>query len=179
MNMKILKILFVSGVVSACFSLQAKTLQTFDKFIGEGHAIEVCQADLNKRALHEHCYGVNLSKTGTTTGKIEGFYNGNFDVTFTYLLGNGTLQEGPFEARATKPDGSAGEYQGKFLTIKRVLGVNTKLGAFYFNIPDTLGLKESLNALLNVSTDFDANNAGGYDYSIRSTILSAELAAKV
>ena len=47
MNMKILKILFVSGVVSACFSLQAKTLQTFDKFIGEGHAIEVCQADLN------------------------------------------------------------------------------------------------------------------------------------
>lgn len=88
MNMKILKILFVSGVVSACFSLQAKTLQTFDKFIGEGHAIEVCQADLNKRALHEHCYGVNLSKTGTTTGKIEGFYNGNFDVTFTYLLGN-------------------------------------------------------------------------------------------
>lgn len=26
MNMKILKILFVSGVVSACFSLQAKTL---------------------------------------------------------------------------------------------------------------------------------------------------------
>ena len=82
MNMKILKILFVSGVVSACFSLQAKTLQTFDKFIGEGHAIEVCQADLNKRALHEHCYGVNLSKTGTTTGKIEGFYNGNFDVTF-------------------------------------------------------------------------------------------------
>lgn len=71
MNMKILKILFVAGVVSACFSLQAKTLQTFDKFIGEGHAIEVCQADLNKQ-LHG-CYGVNLSKTGTTTGKIEGF----------------------------------------------------------------------------------------------------------
>ncbi len=143
-------------------------------FVSTGHAIEIQHGDLNKKALQTACYGVNVSKSSSilaTTFTVEGFYNGNFDVDFSYLVGKSSPKEGPFAARETKPDGTTGDYAGKYLTIERGIAVNTKLGAYYFSIPDTLGLKTTLNTMLNLSTSCDANNYGGYDLKFKTVTI--------
>jgi hypothetical protein len=143
-------------------------------FVSPGHAIEVQHGDLNKKALATACYGVNVTKSGSllaTTFTVEGFYNGNFDVEFNYLLGKSSPKEGPFAARETKPDGSAGDYAGKYLSIERGIAVNTKIGALYFAIPDTLGLKNTLNTMLTLSSACDANNYGGYDLKFKTVTI--------
>ena len=160
-------------------SAQALDLPSIDALTGSGKAMEICHGDMNKQGAMMSSAGIGLVKASSTKVRIEGFYNGNFDVEMTYLAGKGSLETGPFAGRATKPDGMPGEYAGKYLTIKRVLGISTKLGAFYFNIPDTLGLQQGLNALMNLSTTYSANSYGGHDYTFKAITVEGELAAQI
>lgn len=59
------------------------------------------------------------------------------------------------------------DYAGKYLRVKRVLGINTAIGAVYFDIPDTLGLRQGLEALMTLSTECEANACGGYDCTLK------------
>lgn len=78
-----------------------------------------------------------------------------------------------------RPDGTPADYAGKYLTVKRVLRINTKLGAFYFNIPDTLGLKQTLEGLMTLSTSYESNRFGGHDYTFNAVAVSGETAQTI
>lgn len=166
-------LLFFAMIAAGSLAANAD-FPSLSTFVSSGHAIEIQHGDLNKKALQTACHGVDLSKPSSalaTSFTVEGFYNGNFDVDFNYLLGKSSPKTGPFAARETKPDGSSGDYVGKYLSIERGIAVNTQLGAIYFAIPDTLGLKTTLNAMLNLSTSCDANSYGGYDLKFKTVTI--------
>lgn len=157
----------------------ALDLPTIDSFIGGGTGIEQCHGDLNQQAAHSFCNGIRLVKASSSSITIEGFYKGNFDITMGYLLGKGSINSGPYAGRTMRPDGTPADYAGKYLTVKRVLGINTKLGAFYFNIPDTLGLKQTLEGLMTLSTSYESNRFGGHDYTFNAVAVSGETAQTI
>lgn len=71
------------------------------------------------------------------------------------------------------------DYAGKYLRVKRVLGINTAIGAVYFDIPDTLGLRQGLEALMTLSTECEANACGGYDCTLKGIKVEGELASQI
>lgn len=157
----------------------ALDLTGIDSFIGKGTALEIRHADLNKQAGANGSCAVSLAKADASHLSIQGFYNGNFDITASYLYGKGTLGNGPFPARDLKPDGTPGDYVGRYLNIERVLGISTSLGAYYFHIPDTLGLKTALGLLMDATTSQTDNAWGGKDLTYKSMKVEGETASKI
>lgn len=170
----ILAAALIAGIVQARAAMPG-----IDALVGSGHAIEICNADLNKQAAMTSSAGITLVKTSATQLSIQGFYNGNFNVTMDYMMGKGTIAEGPYKALEVKPDGRTADYAGKYLRVKRVLGINTAIGAVYFDIPDTLGLRQGLEALMTLSTECEANACGGYDCTLKGIKVEGELASQI
>ena len=79
----------------------------------ENVGMEVFRADGLKGNLYTGGYGVNLRKEGgvlgiTNTMVVEGFYNGNFDLTVKYEIA--MVPQATLTPRSVKPDGTAAEY---------------------------------------------------------------------
>lgn len=81
-------------------------------------AMEVFRSGGMKGSLYENGYGVKLVKASgllPTSMTVEGFYNGNFDLTVKYA---GVMTMEPtLTAREVKPDGTPAEYAGQEATI--------------------------------------------------------------
>lgn len=168
-------VLFITGNAYA-----ALDLPTIDNFVGsKGSAMEIIYGTASQKGLPNSSHGITLKKKNVGEITVEGFYKGNFDVDATYVLGKGGIKSGPYAARDLKPDGTPVDYKGKFLTVKRVLGINTSLGAFYFDIPDTLGIRTAAEALLDLSTTYGVNSYGGHDYTFKSMVIEGELLSKI
>lgn len=168
-------VLFITGNAYA-----ALDLPTIDNFVGsKGSAMEIIYGTASQKGLPNSSHGITLEKKSGTEITVKGFYKGNFNVDATYVLGKGSIKSGPYAARDLKPDGTPADYKGKFLTVKRVLGINTSLGALYFNIPDTLGIPVLVNLLLDTSATYDVNSYGGHDYTFKSMVIEGELLSKI
>lgn len=96
----ILSVALIVGIVQTRAAMPG-----IDALVGSGHAIEICNADLNKQAAMTSSAGITLVKTSATQLSIQGFYNGNFNVTMDYMMGKGAIAEGPYKALDVKPDG--------------------------------------------------------------------------
>lgn len=145
---------------------------TLDNLIGENtRAVEIIGGDGNKAGLAVSSGGLVISPaTGILDTKMHvlGFYNGNFDVDFTYTgglnnVGVFSVNQGVYQARDVKPDGTPGDYVGKQMTLSLSLKAATKLGDMYFNVTDNEVLKGILSAVALGSASRTPNNYGGWD----------------
>lgn len=104
---------FIKGIDDYDVLTLTKASQMFkDENVG----MEVFRASGLKGSLYQDGCGVNLTSQGTTY-TIEGFYNGNFDVKMGNALVAYTLNGEDNPGRETKPDGTPGDYAGKYLSI--------------------------------------------------------------
>lgn len=176
--MKPTNVLRVLAAVAATWAIghaNAGTFDSIDKFVGsKGSAMEIIYGNAGQQGLPSSSYGITLEKKSINELTVRGFYKGNFDVDAIYVLGNGSIKAGPYASRELKPDGSPADYAGKFLTVKRVIGINTSIGALYFDIPDTLGLREGLDLLMNTNATYEVNSFGGHDFSFRSMVIDGK-----
>lgn len=153
----------------------AGIFDSIDKFVGsKGSAMEIVYGHAGQQGLPSSSYGITLEKKSLTELTVRGFYKGNFDVDASYVLGTGSIKVGPYAARELKPDGSPADYAGKILTVKRVIGINTSIGALYFDIPDTLGMRQGLELLMSTNATYEVNRFGGHDYSFRSMVIDGK-----